>query len=206
VDTKRSSYAIFYAAALGLVCALALTAIDRATEERKAANARAEEVRNILTVLGVPFDATAQAAGLLETYEANVSEEERGEVSFFVYDNPEAGRLAATRFDGPGLWGPIEGFLCLEEDMTTIYAISFYRHEETPGLGGDISADWFQDQFRGKSIDDGSGLPGIRVVGDGATGATEVDAISGATMTGDKVEEMLNSLIERLVGGSGGNG
>jgi len=206
VDTKRSSYAIFYAAALGLVCALALTAIDRATEERKAANARAEEVRNILTVLGVPFDATAQAAGLLETYEANVSEEARGGVPFFVYDNPEAGQLAATRFDGPGLWGPIEGFLCLEEDMRTIYAVSFYKHEETPGLGGEISADWFQDQFRGKSIDDGSGLPGIRVVGDGAAGSSEVDAISGATMTGDKVEEMLNSLIEELLGGSGENG
>jgi Na+-transporting NADH:ubiquinone oxidoreductase subunit C len=206
VDTKRSSYAIFYAAALGLVCALALTAIDRATEERKAANAQAEEVRNILTVLGVPFDAEASAAGLLSTYEANVSEEESGDVSFFVYDNPEAGRLAATRFDGPGLWGPIEGFLCLEEDMTTIHAVSFYKHEETPGLGGEISADWFQDQFRGKSIEDGAGIPGIDVVGDGATASNEVDAISGATMTGDKVEEMLNSLIGELTGGSKDNG
>lgn len=206
MDTKRSSYSIFYAAALGLVCALALTAIDRATEERKAANARAEEVRNILTVLGVPFDATATAAGLLDTYEANVSEEERGLVSFFVYDNPEAGRLSATRFEGPGLWGPIEGFLCLEEDLTTIYAVSFYKHEETPGLGGEISADWFQDQFRGKSIVDGSGAPGISIAGDGGDGISEVDAISGATMTGDKVEEMLNSLIEELVDGGGGNG
>jgi Na+-transporting NADH:ubiquinone oxidoreductase subunit C len=206
VDTKRSSYSILYAAALGLVCALALTAIDRATEERKAANAQAEEVRNVLTVLGVPFDADAAATELLETYNGNVSEEERGGVSFYSYDNPQAGRLSATRFEGPGLWGPIEGLLCLEEDMTTIYAVSFYRHEETPGLGGEISEDWFQDQFRGKSIVDAAGSPGLRIVGDGADGVSEVDAISGATMTGDKVEEMLNKLIEELVSGSGGDG
>ncbi len=206
MDTKRSTYSILYAAALGLVCALALTAVDRATEERKAANARAEEVRNILTVLGVPFDAGASAAGLLATYGETVSEEERADVDFFVYDNPEAGRLSATRFEGPGLWGPIEGFLCLEEDMTTIYAVSFYRHEETPGLGGEISSDWFQGQFRGKSIIDGSGIPGIHIVNNGADRIVEVDAITGATMTGDKVEEMLNSLIEELASGSGPNG
>lgn len=206
MDTKRSTYSILYAAALGLVCALALTAVDRATEERKAANARAEEVRNILTVLGVPFDAGASAAGLLATYGETVSEEERADVDFFVHDNPEAGRLSATRFEGPGLWGPIEGFLCLEEDMTTIYAVSFYRHEETPGLGGEISSDWFQGQFRGKSIIDGSGIPGIHIVNNGADRIVEVDAITGATMTGDKVEEMLNSLIEELASGSGPNG
>ncbi len=202
MDTKRSTYSIFYAAALGLVCALALTAVDRATEERKAANAQAEEVRNILTVLGVPFDAGDSAAGLLETYGTAVTEEERGDSSFYVYDNPDAGVLSATRFEGPGLWGPVEGLICLEEDMRTIYAVSFYRHEETPGLGGEISSDWFQGQFRGKSIVDESGVPGISVVG-GADGISEVDAITGATMTGDKVEEMLNGLIEELVGGGG---
>ena len=36
--------------------------------------------------------------------------------------------------------------------------------------------------------------------------SNEVDAISGATMTGDKVEEMLNSLIGELTGGSKDNG
>ena len=206
MDTRRSVYSITYAAVLGLVCALALTAVDRATEERKAANARAEEVRNILTVLGVPFDSGAEASELLETYAGSVSEEERGGVRFYVYDHPDAGKLSATRFEGPGLWGPIEGFLCLRGDMRTIYAISFFRQEETPGLGGEISSEWFLAQFRGKSIVDDEGTPGISIVADGADGATEVDAITGATMTGDKVEEMLNRLIDELAGGGALNG
>jgi Na+-transporting NADH:ubiquinone oxidoreductase subunit C len=199
VDTKRSSYAVLYAAVLGLVCALALTAVNRATEERKAANARAEEVRNILAVLDVPFATGATSSDLLELYRENVSEVDRGDVTFFVYDHPEEGLLYATRFEGAGLWGPMEALLSLRDDMRTIYEVSFYRHEETPGLGGEISSYWFEDQFRGKSIVDESGSPGIEIVPAGAEGISEVDAISGATMTGDRVEAMLNGAIDRIV-------
>jgi Na+-transporting NADH:ubiquinone oxidoreductase subunit C len=206
VDTRRSSYSILYAAVLGLVCALALTAVNRATEERKAANAKAEEVRNILTVLGVPFSAGASASALLETYSENVSEKELAGLTFYVYDNPEAGTLYATRFEGPGLWGPVEGFLCLEGDLRTIHAITFYKQEETPGLGGEISSPSFENQFEGKSIVNEAGKPGISIVSGGAEGISEVDAISGATMTGDKVQEMLNNVIDRIVSGSGSNG
>ena len=80
----------------------------------------------------------------------------------------------------------------------TIHAVTFSKHEETPGLGGEITSDAFRDQFRGLSVLDESGLRGLRIVGDGADGPNEVDAISGATMTSDKVEEMLNRIIERI--------
>ncbi|MFH1502519.1 MAG: FMN-binding protein [Candidatus Eisenbacteria bacterium] len=199
---KGSLYAVFYAAVLGVVCALALTAVDGWTADRKDANARAEEVRNILSVLGVPFDAGASADELVAVYDASVRQETRGALEVHSYRHPESGTLSAVRFEGPGLWGPVEGFLCLREDMTTIQAVTFYKHEETPGLGGEISSDAFQDQFRGKSLLGDDGLRGIRIVGDGADGPNEVDAISGATMTSDKVEEMLNALIERMGAGS----
>jgi Na+-transporting NADH:ubiquinone oxidoreductase subunit C len=203
---RGSGYSILYAAILGLVCALALTAVDSFTAARKAANEEAEEVRNILTVLGVPFDDTALSAELLTAYEENVETEQLGDITYYVYDHPEAGRLRATRFRGAGLWGPIEGLLCLENDLRTISAISFYRQEETPGLGGEIGSKTFQDQFRGKSIVDATGAAGIRIVGDGAEAVNEVDAISGATMTGDKVEDMLNDVIGRIAGGGGRGG
>ncbi len=203
---KGSLYAVFYAATLGIICALALTAVDGFTASRKAANARAEEVRNILTVLDVGFDSAATSSELLAVYERDVRTESRGELTFYTYEHPEVGKLSSVRFDGPGLWGPIEGLLCLREDMTTIHAVSFYRHEETPGLGGEISSDAFQDQFRGVSILGPSGVPGVGVVGDGADEPNEVDAISGATMTCDKVEEMLNRIIEEVRAGGGFDG
>ena len=201
---KGSLYTLTYAAALGLVCALALTAVDRFTESRKVANAKAEEVRNILSVLDVPADDGASPDELLGVFDANVAEEELGGRAFYSYDHPEKGLLRAVRFEGPGLWGPVEGFLCFEEDMRTISAVSFYKHEETPGLGGEISTTAFTGQFEGLASAGADGSPGIRVVGDGADGPNEVDAISGATMTSDKVEDMLNRVIEDVAGGLDG--
>jgi Na+-transporting NADH:ubiquinone oxidoreductase subunit C len=185
-------------AVLALVCATALTAVERFTADRKAANAEAEETRNMLGVLDVPFDAKAPAAELLNTFEQNVTTTQLGDLTFYVYEHPEAGPLWAMRFQGQGLWAPVEGLLCLEDDRRTIYRVSFYKQEETPGLGGEISADWFTDQFRGKVILTETDT-GVRIVRDGADAANEVDAISGATMTCDKVEDMLNESIEKLV-------
>jgi len=204
---KRGSlYTLVYAAVLGLVCALTLTAVDGFTATRKAANARAEEVRNILVVLGVPVDADAAPQELLRIFEDSVTEEERGTRTSYSYDHSSKGLLRAVRFAGPGLWGPVEGFLCFEEDMRTISAVTFYKHEETPGLGGEISSSAFTDQFEGLSAVDPDGNPGIRVVGDGADGINEVDAISGATMTSDKVEDMLNRVLQEMVGRGGFDG
>jgi Na+-transporting NADH:ubiquinone oxidoreductase subunit C len=197
---KGSLYTLVYAAVLGLVCALTLTAMDQFTGPRKAANARAEEVRNILGVLDIPADANASPGELLGIFDSRVTEEERDGRVFYSYDHPEKGLLRAVRFAGPGLWGPVEGFLCFEEDMNTISAVSFYKHEETPGLGGEISSSAFTGQFEGLSAVGPDGSPGIRVVGDGADGPNEVDAISGATMTSDKVEDMLNRVIAEVVG------
>jgi len=197
---KGSLYTLVYAAVLGLVCALTLAAVDSFTAARKGSNARAEEVRNILGVLGVPVDGGASTDDLLAVFEASVSEEERGERTFYSYEHPEKGKLRAVRFAGPGLWGPVEGFLCFEEDMRTISAVTFYKHEETPGLGGEISSPAFTEQFEGLSAVAPDGTPGIGVVGLGASATNEVDAISGATMTSERVEDMLNRVIEEVVG------
>lgn len=204
---KRGSlYTLAYAAVLGLVCALTLSAVDGFTATRKAANARAEEVRNILAVLDVPVDADAVPQELLRVFEDNVTEEERGTRTFYSYEHSAKGFLRAVRFGGPGLWGRVEGFLCFEEDMRTISAVTFYRQEETPGLGGEISSSAFTDQFEGLSAAGPDGSPGIRVVGDGADDINEVDAISGATMTSDKVEDMLNRTLEEMIGRDGFDG
>ena len=195
---KGNLYTLIYAGVLALVCATALTAIDRFTADRKLANEQAEETRTMLGVLDVLFSETAPAEELLAVFEENVRTETRGSLEYYVYDHPKAGTLWAVRFEGQGLWAPVEGLLCLKSDLRTIYRISFYKQEETPGLGGDISTDWFQDQFRGKFIATDKAT-GIRMVRTEAEGPSEVDAISGATMTCDKVEAMLNRVIQQIV-------
>ncbi len=117
----------------------------------------------------------------------------------YVYEVDGKVEATAMRFAGPGLWGPVKGFLALEEDMKTIRGMTIYEQEETPGLGGEIVEPWFRDQFVGKSIVDAAGVPGIIISTSGEPAANKVDGISGATMTCDKVQAMLNEAIKRIV-------
>jgi Na+-transporting NADH:ubiquinone oxidoreductase subunit C len=197
---KGSVYTLCYAGVLGAVCALLLTAGASFTRPYKAANAKAEEFLNILAVLEVPFEDDASPKQLVEIFDTNVREEKRGGITFYEYSAPQAKgqtQAIAVQFLGSGLWGPIKGFLAMEPDMKTIRGITFYEQEETPGLGGEIGSSWFREQFVGKLIVDETGKVGIIIRGGGEkTARNEVDAITGATMTCDKVEEILNKVIK----------
>ena len=199
---KGNLYTIVFAAILGTVCALLLTAMGEFTKPYRLNNEEAEKKTNILQVLNVPLQKAASAKELLEIYNKNVTEKEIGDIKVYYYMSDALGepKAAAFLFTGPGLWGPIEGFLALENDMKTIKAITFYKQEETPGLGGEIATDAFKNQFIGKLIISTTGTAGIVIKKPGGELAqNEVDGITGATMTCDKVQEMLNKLIDKIV-------
>ncbi|MCK5173996.1 MAG: FMN-binding protein [Planctomycetes bacterium] len=198
---KGNVYTLVYSAILGTACALLLTAAATFTKPYQDANKEAEEMLNILTALKVPFDEGATAKQLIEIYEANIKEQDASdELTYYEY-RPASGSLeaVAVRFAGPGLWAPVKGFLAMEADKRTIRGITFYEQEETPGLGGDIVTDKFRNQFAGKSIVDSSGAAGI-VIGVGKqTQDNGVDGITGATMTCDKVQQMINEVLTMIV-------
>jgi len=197
---KGSVYTLVYAAVLGTVCALVLTFAASFTAPYKLANAKAEEVKNILLALNVSVPEKASSEELVEIYKKNVIEKERGGITTYVY-TPSGNNdgAIAMRFAGPGLWGPIKGFLALDPKITKIRGITFYEQEETPGLGGEIVKPSFRDKFVGLLIRDEAGNPGIIIKNGGEAAANKVDGISGATMTCDKVQEMLNEAIKSIV-------
>jgi Na+-transporting NADH:ubiquinone oxidoreductase subunit C len=66
-------------------------------------------------------------------------------------------------------------------------------HGETPGLGGRIEEAWFQDQFKGLDVS-----AGVKVEKEKKGVAGEVDAIAGATRTGNAVMTIINKAIDVL--------
>ena len=197
---KGSVYTIVYAAVLGTVCALVLTFAASFTAPYKQANAEAEEVKNILLALNVSMPEKASSEEMVKIYKENVQEETRGGITTYVYTpSDNTGGAVAMRFAGPGLWGPIKGFLAMDPEITKIKGITFYEQEETPGLGGEIVNASFRDKFVGLMIRDEAGNPGIIIKNGGEEAANKVDGISGATMTCDKVQEMLNEAIKSIV-------
>jgi Na+-transporting NADH:ubiquinone oxidoreductase subunit C len=195
---REGTYTLLYAGAVGVVCALVLSAAGRFAAPYRRANARVEKVTNVMEVLGVPFDPEADSRDLLDTFEQQVQEQKWGQITVYVYEPEDGGTggAVAVPFSGSGLWGPVEGVLAFEGDLKTIRALTFYKQEETPGLGGEIGSDWFQAQFESKSILGPEGQTGIRIVSDDAEERNEVDAITGATMTSKKVQQMLNEIIQ----------
>jgi len=196
---KGSLYTVLYATVLGCVCALLLFGAGALTEERIELNKESEERLKILEVLGAPVSKDTTPERLKEVFEESVRVEGAGENTQYVYATGETVNAVAIPVAGPGLWGLIEGFLSLESDRRTIRGVTFPVQEETPGLGGEIGSAWFTDQFKGKTIVL-DGRPGIKIVrGGGERAANEVDAITGATMTCNAVEAMLNAAIEGFV-------
>lgn len=87
---------------------------------------------------------------------------------------------------GYGLWGLMYGFISLESDGETIKDIIFYKHNETPGLGGEIQNPQWTATWEGKE------LP-IQIV-KGTAGGDEhkIDGLSGATLTSNGVDHAVD--------------
>lgn len=117
---------------------------------------------------------------------------------FVVTEGGEASVYAVPVF-GKGLWSTLYGYLALEDDLDTVRGMTFYKHGETAGLGAEIEQAWFQNNFVGKRIFEGGELRSIRVVkgkvedvfSNAADHTYAVDGISGASMTGRGVTDLL---------------
>jgi len=94
---------------------------------------------------------------------------------------------------GKGLWGPIWGYVALNDDFISIAGVVFDHKAETPGLGAEINTREFQNQFKGKKVFGPSGeFTSIQVNKAGVpVTASSVDAISGGTITSKGLEAML---------------
>ncbi len=114
---------------------------------------------------------------------------------FYTYTDSKGEKSYIVSVVGNGLWDEIWGNIALESNGSTIAGVSFDHQGETPGLGAEIkdNSSW-KKLFVDKELYTPDGeFVSIDVVKGGARkGAMhEVDGISGATITADGVEEML---------------
>lgn len=121
----------------------------------------------------------------------------------FVATDAGGSTVYAIPVFGKGLWSTLYGYLALEADLETVRGMTFYAHGETPGLGAEIEQAWFQDNFVGKKIYDAGALRTIRVVKGTVENRIQdpgdrdyyVDGISGATITGRGVSNLLETKV-----------
>jgi Na+-transporting NADH:ubiquinone oxidoreductase subunit C len=102
---------------------------------------------------------------------------------------------------GKGLWDAIWGFIALDNNMV-VQGVYFDHKGETPGLGANINQRYFMDDFTGESIMDGTQYAGINVAKgnndplNNTKDDNEVDALAGATITGNGVSAMIKETVD----------
>jgi len=105
---------------------------------------------------------------------------------------------------GKGLWDAIWGVVAMDKTMT-IHGVYFDHKGETPGLGAEINQRFFMDDFAGESFLLNGSFKGIAVVKGNNDPKNldktdlEINALAGATITGDGVSAMLKKDIKMYV-------
>jgi Na+-transporting NADH:ubiquinone oxidoreductase subunit C len=105
---------------------------------------------------------------------------------------------------GKGLWDAIWGFVAVDRSMK-IQGVYFDHKGETPGLGAEIKQRFFMDDFSGESFLDNGSYSGIKVAKGNNDPKNEdktdqeVDALAGATITGDGLSAMLQKDVKMYV-------
>lgn len=115
-----------------------------------------------------------------------------------VYQVLEGEKVTAIilPIEGKGLWSTMYGYVALSSDLATIKGLTFYKHGETPGLGGEIENPSWLALWPGRKPFGPSGEPKISVK-KGQAGTVEadpynVDGLSGATITSRGVTHTLH--------------
>lgn len=225
MNTDKNSYTLIYATVMVVIVALMLAFVSSSLKDIQTVNVELDKKKQLLSSLNISVEGQ-DAAALYDKYivkelvlnsKAELISEVKGDAFKIDYVKQLSKKVeerqlplyiaevdGSTKYiitlRGAGLWGPIWGYLALNEDKNTIYGVYFSHASETPGLGAEISEHAFQQEFVGKHIfNDKNEFVSVAVMKAGHTARSQdqVDAISGGTITSKGVEDMLLNCISQ---------
>ena len=227
MKTNSNSYTIIYSAVIVVIVAFLLAFVFQALKPMQDANVALDKKKQILNSLNIRDLSNEDAdAKYKEVVIADEVIDEKGKVveagtqggekAGFKLESKDykAGKLAlyickvngsrkyVIPVYGMGLWGPISGYIALNEDKATVYGAYFNHESETAGLGAEIKDNvaW-QEKFQGKKVftsgDDKTIALGVEK--NVTNPATQVDAVTGATLTSNGVRDMLHEALGKYL-------
>ena len=195
LNTNSNSYIIIYSAILVVIVAFLLAFVYQALKPMQDANVALDVKKQILYSLNIRDLDGAEA----EAKYAEVVKEEKDADGQKLYQCEIDGQqILVASMKGMGLWGGISGYMAIKTDGT-VYGAYFNHESETAGLGAEIkdSQEW-QEKFIGKKIFDENGRVVLSVVKKVEDPATQVDCVTGATLTSNGVDAMLKDCLKNV--------
>jgi Na+-transporting NADH:ubiquinone oxidoreductase subunit C len=222
---QSNTYIILYAAALTIVCGGLLAFAAEGLKDRQQANIDLEQKKNILsTVITLKEGDNIQelykkrVKEFVVDYQGNAKPglKPSDVIIAAEYKKPAEQRLLpvyefrsesdSSKIEnivlpvfGYGLWNNIWGFVALQSDFNTVQGVTFAHAGETPGLGARIETPEVQERYKGKKIFEGDNIASIVMMkgegNDWSKDPHKVDGMSGATLTGKGVNNMLKDYL-----------
>lgn len=198
MNTNKNSYIILYSTVMVVIVAFLLAFIYQTLKPMQDVNVALDKKKQILASLNIRDVSDSEAESKYQ--EVVKAENTVGEGLTLYQCEVDGNKKVVVPVRGMGLWGPIWGYVALDDDKTTIFGAYFNHESETAGLGAEIkdSRAW-QDQFRGKKVYsvDGKVVIAVKKKSDVKNPESECDAVTGATLTSDGVSLMLQESFEK---------
>lgn len=199
MKTNSNSYTIIYSAIIVVVVAFLLAFVYQALKPMQEANVALDQKKQVLYSLNIRGldNATAE-----DTYNKVVKEEKEVDGQKMYICNVDGKTKYVFTMTGMGLWGGISGLVSVNDDKSTVYGAYFNHESETAGLGAEIKDNQkWQELFKGKKLFKGNNRSSIALsVQKKVTDPqTQVDAVTGATLTSNGVAEMLHDGLGKFL-------
>ena len=193
LNTNSNTYIIIYSTILVIIVAFLLAFIFKALKPMQDANVALDVKKQILYSLNIRgLDGTEAEAKYTEV----VKEEGEIEGQKYYLCDINGEDVLVVSMKGMGLWGGISGYISIHgDDSPTVYGAYFNHVSETAGLGAEIkdSKEW-QEKFIGKKVFvDGTQDVALAVVKKVEDPTTQVDCVTGATLTSNGVNDMIKA-------------
>ncbi|TBW30384.1 Na(+)-translocating NADH-quinone reductase subunit C [Gramella sp. KN1008] len=225
--TNSNGYTFMFAVVMVVVVASVLAFAATSLKPTQQENVRREKMQNILATVGIEtsregaqeqydkyiveelaLDSNGEVDESANAFEVDLAKELKKPVEEQIFPlyiaDVEGEKYYVVPLRGNGLWNAIFGYISIKDDINTVKGATFDHVGETPGLGAEITKEWFKESFENEKIFDENGnLVGVSVVkGDidpSDKDDNKVDAISGATITGDGVSDMISERLKRYL-------
>ncbi len=185
---KEKIKMIIFILILGTILTAVLVAVNDYTFDIIKQNNKIKTQKNILKVFNLPYSEN----NIDKIFQNNISEKIIKDKKFYI--NNKTGDIA-FKISGNGFQGEIISIVAIYPDLETILGLTIVQQVETPGLGGRISEQEFLDQFKNKKFS-----PQIKFMPKGkAKKENEVDQITGATISCNELEKIINKQGKKFI-------
>lgn len=223
MNKNSNTYIFFYIVAMVVLVAAVLSFVATKLKPLQDYNIEVKKKQDILKTIQIVCDSddvienynkyiidskvvslSGEIRDSVEAFDVNLKKEqakpiEKYNLPIFIGQLDDGAKKYIIPLLGKGLWGPIWGYIALNDDFSTVYGASFSHKSETPGLGAEIATEDFQKQFISKKIlNSENEFISIEVKKGGVPEDSKnaVDGVSGGTITSKGLESMIRDCMK----------